>query len=168
MRQIGHIVGREDFGLFLPDEGDRVVLADDGGGLTLSVYSGARCSHWTDKVNYPSLGGVSFFGADDMVSKRVAKAGKAAFVASPHWVAANILAFRRMEAEAERREETGEEWKSSAIELRPVHGLDDAIDVIRGEVVGYQWMSRFGAWGVPGYEFGPERWVLFSNPASLG
>lgn len=91
------------------------------------------------------------------MTKRGSRSGVAAFVPDPRWVAANILAVRQLGKKG-----------VNVVELHPVSNLSEAVRVIQRKVRGYQWMPAYEAWGVPGYEFGPERWVLFPQPASLG
>lgn len=146
MKQIGYIRGCEGYGLFEPEAGDRIVLvAGDYPFIEVSTDGEVVCR--TDRLNSGACGGVPVLGDIGDASRRV---GTAAFVVSPHWVAALFDAIQR-----------GPEKGRERIEIAPIADLDEAVAIIRGVVPKYRFLPPCNAWGVPGYERGPERWVLF-------
>lgn len=146
MRQIGYIRGREACGLFEPEAGDSIVLvAGDYPYIEVSTNGEVVCR--TDRLNSGACGGVPVLGSIGDAPGRV---GTAAFVVSPHWVAALFDAIQR-----------GPEKGRERIEITPISDLNEAVRIIREVVPRYQFVPSCKAWGVPGYERGPERWGLF-------
>ncbi len=92
MKQIGHMRGREDYCIFEPEKGDRLFV-ESGRVSTLWVISNGERLCSTDKANYPSLGGVTFCGG---LEDEDGRHREMVFVTDPCWVAANVLAIRRL------------------------------------------------------------------------
>lgn len=152
MKKIGHMRGREDFGIFEPEADDRLFV-EGGRGSALRVISEGKYLCSTDKLFYPSLGGVTLCGGIENPPPprgRWILRSLAVFVINPRWVAANIASVLRLE-----------DGENGPIELSPISDIDEAVRIIRRERPDYQWMREYDAWGVPGYEFGPENWLLF-------
>lgn len=152
MKQIGHMRDSKDLGIFEPEADDRIFV-EGGRGSALRVISKGKYLCSTDKLFYPSLGGVTLCGGIENPPPprgRWILRSLAVFVIDPRWVAANIASVLRLE-----------DGENGPIELAPISDVDEAVRIIREELPDYQWMPRFNAWGVPGYEFGPERRELF-------
>lgn len=147
MKLIGTLKRNFSYKLIALDATDRVSILPDpyGDYLFLRDEQGHEIAS-TDKVNYQSLGGVIFLGGPG--------GALSLFVNDPRWVAGLMYAVEKLDEPNPPTQE---------FLVRPVSSLEAAVKKIRAEHPDYRWMPRYHAYGVPGYEFGPEAWEMITE-----
>ena len=144
MRIVGELKTNKAYKLVELEHGvDSVVVSSDKYGGMLELIHEGKSVTTTDKVSYFTLGGVIFLGFSEDAYL---------FVSDPRWVAAAILA------------QESEEGDVAEVELSPLDDIGEAVSIVQRHVRGYRWMESCSAWGVPGYEFGPQEWITLRDP----
>lgn len=147
MKLIGTLKRNFSYKLIALDATDRVSILPSpyGAQLFLRDEQGHEVAG-TDKVNYQALGGVMFLGGPG--------SGPSLFVNDPRWVAGLMCALEKLD---------GSNPPTQELLVRPVSSLEAAVKKIQAMHPGYRWMLRYRAYGVPGYDRGPEAWEMLTE-----